>query len=118
MIRFPAGSGKVSLSARVNTRADIEFLVDTGASMVTIPSAAARQLGIHVSASTPKERLVTAGGVIAAPRVTLMPSPLTGGRNAIFSPMWWIFRNSPASGFGIEFPEPVPYGSSIPKPAC
>ena len=71
VIRFPAGSGKVSLSARVNTRADIEFLVDTGASMVTIPSAAARQLGIHVSASTPKERLVTAGGVIEAPRVTL-----------------------------------------------
>jgi clan AA aspartic protease (TIGR02281 family) len=43
----------------------------TGASMVTIPSAAAAKLGIQTDGSSPLETLVTASGVVAAHRVNL-----------------------------------------------
>jgi clan AA aspartic protease (TIGR02281 family) len=93
VIQFPPGSGKVSSSAVVNNRIEMEFLVDTGASMVTIPGAAARKLGIDINPSTPMERLVTAGGVIRAPRITLDAVTIDG----------WTERNIPA--YVVDIPE-------------
>ena len=48
----------------------VRFLVDTGASLVVLPGADARRLGIDYL-KAPKTRVQTAGGVIAAYRVTL-----------------------------------------------
>jgi len=48
----------------------VRFLVDTGASMVVLPAADAKRLGIDY-ASAPKTRVQTAGGAISAFLVTL-----------------------------------------------
>lgn len=48
----------------------VRFLVDTGASMVVLPAADAKRLGIDY-ASAPKARVQTAGGAISAFLVTL-----------------------------------------------
>jgi aspartyl protease family protein len=48
----------------------LRFLVDTGASMVVLPAADARRVGVDY-ATAPKTRLQTAGGVISAYLVTL-----------------------------------------------
>ena len=71
VIRFAPGSSLIPVNGRVNNQMALNFIVDTGASMVTIPSIAARKLGITIDASTPVEELVTASGVVAAHRVSL-----------------------------------------------
>jgi clan AA aspartic protease (TIGR02281 family) len=52
--------------------------VDTGASMVTIPTAAAEKLGIAINGATQLRKLITAGGVIEAPQVILHSIQLDG----------------------------------------
>lgn len=69
-VRFAAGAGQISAHAVLNHSLRQGFIIDTGASMVTIPVAAAKQLGIY-DASAPKKRVVTAGGVVFAPSVML-----------------------------------------------
>ena len=48
----------------------LRFLVDTGASMVVVPAADARRLGVDY-VKAPKTRVLTAGGTISAYLVTL-----------------------------------------------
>ena len=48
----------------------LRFLVDTGASMVVLPAADARRLGVDY-VKAPKTRVLTAGGAISAYLVTL-----------------------------------------------
>ena len=55
----------------LNDRITAPFLVDTGASDVSIPAELASQLGIQVGPDTPYRRYTTANGIVANPVITL-----------------------------------------------
>jgi clan AA aspartic protease (TIGR02281 family) len=71
VIRFTPGSRQVPVTASLGTGVRQPFIIDTGASMVTIPSETARDLGLIVSVRTPRRTIYTAGGVITAPEVVV-----------------------------------------------
>jgi len=71
VINFTPGNRHIPVSAVVNRSVDQNFIVDTGASMVTIPRSTAEYLGLAVDERNPKRRVTTAGGVRYAPEVTL-----------------------------------------------
>lgn len=64
------GSGHFKVQARVDGRY-IDFLVDTGASMIALRESAAARLGIHPAARDYTVRTQTANGVGKAARVRL-----------------------------------------------
>jgi len=70
IIRFSPDSDQIRARGILNNRLFQNFVVDTGASMVTIPSAAAKAMGLDVR-SAPRRRITTAGGMIEAPEVLL-----------------------------------------------
>ena len=78
VVRFSPGSGRIPVSGRLNNRLRQDFVIDTGASMVIIPTAAAKKLGIKIDGSVPVRELVTAGGIIEAPQITLDSIELDG----------------------------------------
>lgn len=69
-IRFAPGSARVPADAVINSRVTQSFVVDTGSSMVTIPTQTAVKLGYDVN-SAPLQNLMTASGMVRAPRITL-----------------------------------------------
>jgi aspartyl protease family protein len=64
------GRGHFQVEARVDGRR-IEFLVDTGASLIALRESAAARLGIHPSAREYNIKMQTANGVGKAARVRL-----------------------------------------------
>lgn len=78
VVRFSPGAGRVPVNGVVNGHLYQDFVIDTGATMVTIPTTAAEKLGIDIDASTPVHRLITAGGVIEAPQIRLDSITLGG----------------------------------------
>lgn len=93
VIRFSPGSALIPVTGRINDRVPLNFIVDTGASMVTIPSAIAATLGLRADGAAPMENLVTAGGVVPAYRVNL--KSITVGE--------WTEYNIPA--YVLDLPE-------------
>jgi clan AA aspartic protease (TIGR02281 family) len=77
-IRFEPGSRLIPVTAFLNQGTPQDFIVDTGASMVTIPSSTAAELGIIITVRNPRRKIFTAGGVIYAPEVTLSSITLEG----------------------------------------
>jgi aspartyl protease family protein len=71
VINFIPGNRHIPVSALVNGSVDQNFIVDTGASMVTIPRSTAEYLGLAVDEGNPRRKLITAGGVRYAPEVML-----------------------------------------------
>ena len=73
MLRIPFEKrGDVMLvNVTLNDRVSAPFLVDTGASDVSIPAELAGRLGIQIGPETPYRRYTTANGVIAKPVITL-----------------------------------------------
>ncbi len=78
VINFIPGNRHIPVSAIVNRSADQNFIVDTGASMVTIPRSTAEYLGLAVDERNPMRRVTTAGGVRYAPEVTLYSITIGG----------------------------------------
>jgi clan AA aspartic protease (TIGR02281 family) len=78
VVRFSPGSDQIPVSGILNNRLSQDFIVDTGASMVTIPTATAEKLGIAINGATQLRKLITAGGVIEAPQVILHSIQLDG----------------------------------------
>ena len=78
VINFIPGNRHIPVSAIVNRSADQNFIVDTGASMVTIPRSTADYLGLAVDERNPMRRVFTAGGVKYAPEVTLYSITIGG----------------------------------------
>ena len=78
VINFTPGSRTIPVSALLNRDANQNFIVDTGASMVTIPRATAEYLGLAVDDRNPMRRVVTAGGIRYAPEVTLYSITIGG----------------------------------------
>ena len=78
IINFTPGTRQIPLTAVLNGRANLNFIVDTGASLLTIPRSAAEELGLEVDASSPMRKVYTAGGVKYAPEVTLFSITVEG----------------------------------------
>lgn len=70
-IRYQKRHGAMLVMVRLNDRVTAPFVVDTGASDVTIPAAIARQAGIYVGPNTPTALYQTANGVVSFPVVQL-----------------------------------------------
>jgi clan AA aspartic protease (TIGR02281 family) len=68
------------VEALVNDVGRVPFLIDTGASGVSLPSVYASQLGIHVASDGPHVAVSTANGVVARPLVTLDSVQVSGAR--------------------------------------
>ena len=62
VIRFPPGSSTIPVTASINGIIKQNFLVDTGASMVTIPSSTADALGLEIVHG--QRKVSTAGGTV------------------------------------------------------
>lgn len=69
VVRFPRGSSTIPLKASVNGTIKQDFLVDTGASMVTIPSSTAASLGLKIVHG--QRNISTAGGTVKAHEVII-----------------------------------------------
>ncbi len=101
VVRFSPGSGRISASGMINNQLSQKFVIDTGASMVTIPAAAAKKLGIQIDGSTPVRELVTAGGMIAAPEVILDSIQLEGWTEYNVTAYVVDMPDQSESGFGL-----------------
>lgn len=71
VIQFRPGTRNIPVTAVLNQTVEQKFIVDTGASTVTIPSSTADRLGISIDSGNPIRKLITANGVIDAPEVIL-----------------------------------------------
>lgn len=79
VIRYQPGSRTIQVTARLDRGLDQRFLIDTGASIVTVPSATARRLGIdQFSYKLPRRLFYSATGVHNAIEVTLPYIDLNG----------------------------------------
>ncbi|HHP7235755.1 MAG TPA: TIGR02281 family clan AA aspartic protease [Desulfobacterales bacterium] len=77
-IRFSPGADQVRISAVLNDAVSQTFIVDTGATVVTIPQSTARRLGLdRVGLGTYRE-VYTAGGTVQAREVELEVFELQG----------------------------------------
>jgi clan AA aspartic protease (TIGR02281 family) len=70
-IPFERQGDVMVVNVRLNDRVSAPFLVDTGASDVSIPAELADRLGIRIGPETPYRRYTTANGIIAKPVITL-----------------------------------------------
>jgi clan AA aspartic protease (TIGR02281 family) len=68
------------VEAVVDDAASIPFLIDTGASGISIPSAYLAKLGIRIRPDTPRVQVTTANGVVSRPLVNLRSVDLGGAR--------------------------------------
>lgn len=72
-LRIPfVRSGTLMLvQVTLNDRIEAPFLIDTGASGISIPDRVARELGLHIDSDTPRLQVQTAAGVVSEPLVQL-----------------------------------------------
>ena len=78
VINFTPGTQQIPLTAVLNRSTNQKFIVDTGASLVTIPLSTAQELGLEVNIRNPQRKVYTAGGVRFAPEVTLSSITVEG----------------------------------------
>lgn len=78
VIEFTPGSRQIPVTAVLNRNTYQNFIVDTGASMVTIPSTTAQELGLSIDGRSPRRKIITAGGVQYAPEVNLSSITIEG----------------------------------------
>jgi clan AA aspartic protease (TIGR02281 family) len=79
-IRFVPGQDQIPIEAYLEGEFKQKFLIDTGASLVTIPTETAETLGIRLDDSTPLVPVSTASGTGMAYEVTLDSIELKGLR--------------------------------------
>jgi clan AA aspartic protease (TIGR02281 family) len=78
VIRFTPGSDQIPVTAVLSSDVQQSFVVDTGASMVTIPRSTAQKLGLTSNRSSVRRQVHTAGGTIEAEAVVLPSIELDG----------------------------------------
>jgi clan AA aspartic protease (TIGR02281 family) len=98
VIPFTSGSRQIHVTATINNRVTYPFLIDTGASVVSIPAALLPALGLKIDRNTPRFKVTTAGGVKEAWEITLSSIELEG----------WIVRNVRA--MVVDSAEQVEFG--------
>jgi len=70
-IRFNPGSSYIPVIGRLNGSHEQPFVVDTGATLTTIPSTAVEALGLTINDHTPRVRTSTAGALKSFYQLTL-----------------------------------------------
>lgn len=70
-IPFVRDGSLMRVSVLLNGHFAAPFLIDTGASGISLPSYVAEQLGIRIRPDTPHVEVITAAGVVSRPLVTL-----------------------------------------------
>lgn len=80
VIRFPQGAQDIPIDILLNKRIVQRFVLDTGASVVTIPSEALEALGITIDNNTPVRRVSTVSGYTFAYEVSLNQMEIKGQR--------------------------------------
>jgi len=78
VIHFTPGSRHIPVTAILNRSTHQNFIIDTGASLVTIPRSTAENLGLAVDDRNPLRKVFTAGGVKYAPEVNLSSITIEG----------------------------------------
>lgn len=80
VVRFPGMSSRILVNAVINETGYQDFLVDTGASPVTIPSSTVEALGLEVVEGHHGGRrsVSTAGGIVMAREVMLDSIEING----------------------------------------
>ena len=68
------------VNAVVDDAVSIPFLIDTGASGISIPNSYLAKLGIRIRPDTPRIQVTTANGVVSRPLITLRSVELGGAR--------------------------------------
>lgn len=79
-IPFTRMGSLMRVDARVNDVVTVPFLIDTGASGVSIPHAYAAKLGARVRSDTLHVQVTTANGVVSRPLIPLQSIELGGAR--------------------------------------
>ncbi|HEY5657353.1 MAG TPA: retroviral-like aspartic protease family protein [Myxococcota bacterium] len=79
-IPFVRDGSLMRVDVQLNDQLSAPFLVDTGASGISLPSHVAEQLGVRIRSDTPHVNVVTAAGVVARPVVTLQSVQLGRAR--------------------------------------
>jgi len=70
-LRYPAGSKLIPIDVLLNKQVMQRFVIDTGATIVSIPSRTVSDLGIQIDDRTPVRLVSTASGYGEAPEVTI-----------------------------------------------
>jgi clan AA aspartic protease (TIGR02281 family) len=70
-IPFERQGTLMKVNVKLNDSVTAPFLIDTGASGISIPYSVAQQLGIRIDESTPRQMVLTANGKVAEPLVRL-----------------------------------------------
>ena len=79
-IPFTRIGSLMRVDATVNDTVRVPFLIDTGASGVSIPDSYAEKLGVRIRSDTPHVRVTTANGVVARPLISLRSIEIAGAR--------------------------------------
>ena len=104
LIRFVPGTRQIPVTASINQATSQEFIVDTGASMVTIPFSTARILGIGISVRNPRRKIFTASGELYAPEVVLDSITLEGHETYNVRALVMDIPNQPGLGLlGLNY---------------
>ncbi len=104
VIRFEPGTRQIPVTASINQETSQEFIVDTGASMVTIPFSTARNLGIVISVRNPRRKVFTASGELLAPEVVLESITLEGYETYNVKALVMDIPNQPGLGLlGLNY---------------
>ena len=104
LIRFVPGARQIPVTASLNQGTSQDFIVDTGASMVTIPYSTAADLGIIITVRNRRRTVYTASGVIHAPEVVLDSITLEGFETYNVSALVLDLPNQPEMGLlGLNY---------------
>ncbi|MGD8883683.1 MAG: retropepsin-like aspartic protease [Desulfobacterales bacterium] len=104
IIRFVPGARQIPVTASLNQGTSQDFIVDTGASMMTIPFSTAADLGIIITVRNPRRTVYTAGGVIYAPEVILDAVTLEGFETYNVKALVLDLPNQPGMGLlGLNY---------------
>ncbi|UCF94845.1 MAG: aspartyl protease family protein [Desulfobacterales bacterium] len=104
VIHFAPGSHQIPVTAMLGKTTPQKFIVDTGASMVTIPSATAEALSLSVDEGNPVRRIFTAGGERFVPEVVLPSIAVNGWEVHDVRALVLDLPNQPAWGLlGLNF---------------
>lgn len=71
VVRFNPGSRQIPVTAYLGDGIEQSFLIDTGATIVTIPRSTAEKLGVSENYASSRRRVQTAGGFVDAYEVVL-----------------------------------------------
>jgi clan AA aspartic protease (TIGR02281 family) len=78
VVRFTPGAQSVPVTAVLNGTASQPFIIDTGATVTTIPSSSFESLGIKLTTKNRQRSIYTPGGTVRAREVTIATIELGG----------------------------------------